>query len=157
MVSKNFISKKLRNILLTTALATTLSACGGGGGGGGAVGSVSNFVNNDLSNLSGSQSIISDYSRLLTNFNSSVSSGDISSIKGVLTEPDADDRAMANQLLSMLTQAESLWNETEELINTQSDTNKYTIYNSESYKEAYAAMLYLRNHVKPVIQKVSNG
>jgi hypothetical protein len=57
----------------------------------------------------------------------------------------------------MLTQAETLWSETEELINSQSDANKYTIYNSESYKEAYAAMLYLRNHVKPVIQKVSNG
>jgi hypothetical protein len=85
LVSKNFISKKLRNILLTTALATTLSACGGGGGGGGAVGSVSNFVNNDLSNLSGSQSIISSYSNLLTSFNSTVSSGDFSSISAVLT------------------------------------------------------------------------
>ena len=157
MVSKNFISKKLRNILLTTALATTLSACGGGGGGGGAVGSVSNFVNNDLSTLSGSQSIISSYSNLLTSFNSTVSSGDFSSISAVLTSPDAEDRAQANQLLTMLTQAETLWSETEDLINSQSDANKYTIYNSESYKEAYAAMLYLRNYVKPVIQKVSNG
>ena len=157
MVSKNFINKKLRNILLTTALATTLSACGGGGGGGGAVGSVNNFVQNDLSNLSGSQSIISSYSNLLTNFNSTVSSGDFSSISAVLTGPDADDRAKASQLLTMLAQAETLWSETETLINSQSDANKYTIYNSDSYKEAYAAMLYLRNHVKPVIQKVSNG
>jgi hypothetical protein len=31
------VSKKLRNLLLSTALAGTLTACGGGGGGGGAI------------------------------------------------------------------------------------------------------------------------
>ena len=57
----------------------------------------------------------------------------------------------------MLGQAETLWTQTEELIASKDDSTKYTIYNSNSYKEAYAAMIYLRDHVKPVIQKVSNG
>ena len=42
---------RLKNILLAGAMATTLTACGGGGGGGGAVGTVSNFIQNDISNL----------------------------------------------------------------------------------------------------------
>ena len=133
-----------------------LNACGGGGGGG-AVGSVSNFIQNDLSNLSGSQSIISSYSTLLNNFNTTVSSGNFSSISAVLTQPNQNDINKADELLSMLAQAETLWNETEDLIGSQSDSNKYIIYNSNSYKEAYAAILYLRNHVKPIIQKVYNG
>ena len=43
---------RLKNILLSGALATTLTACGGGGGGGGAVSTVSNFIQNDVSTLS---------------------------------------------------------------------------------------------------------
>jgi len=117
-----------------------LNACGGGGGGG-AVGSVSNFIQNDLSNLSGSQSIISSYSTLLNNFNTTVSSGNFSSISAVLTQPNQNDINKADELLSMLAQAETLWNETEDLISSQNDSNKYTIYNSNSYKEAYAAIL----------------
>ena len=88
---------------------TALTACGGGGGGGGAVGTVSNFVQNDLTNLAGSESIVSSYSNLLTNFNSTISSGDISSIQAILTGPDADDIAKANTLLTQLSTAESLW------------------------------------------------
>ena len=57
----------------------------------------------------------------------------------------------------MLNQAETLWSQTEDLISSKDDSTKYTIYNSNSYKEAYAAMIYLRDHVKPIIQKVSNG
>lgn len=136
---------------------TALTACGGGGGGGGAVGTVSNFVQNDLTNLSGSESIVSSYSSLLSNFNTTISSGDISSIQAILTGPDANDIAKANTLLTQLSTAESLWAQTEDLIRNQSDADKYTIYNSESYKEAYAAFLYLKNSVKPIIQKVANG
>ena len=58
---------KLRNILLSGAMATTLTACGGGGGGSG-VGAVNDFVQQDLSNLSGSSSIVSSYSSLLSTF-----------------------------------------------------------------------------------------
>jgi len=150
------INAKLRKILLSTALATTLSACGGGGGGSGA-GVVNDFVQGDLSNLSGSSSIVSSYSSLLSNFQSTISSGNYSSLQAVLTGPDADDIETANTLLSMLNQAETLWSQTEDLISSKDDSTKYTIYNSNSYKEAYAAMIYLRDHVKPIIQKVSNG
>ena len=54
---------KLRNLLLSGAMATTLTACGGGGGGSG-VGAVNDFVQQDLSNLSGSSSIVNSYSNL---------------------------------------------------------------------------------------------
>ena len=40
----------IKKALMATALCTTLAACGGGGGAGGAVGTVENWVNNDLSN-----------------------------------------------------------------------------------------------------------
>ena len=53
--------KKLRKLVLAGAMATTLTACGGGGAGGGA-GAVNDFVQNDLSNLAGSESIINSYS-----------------------------------------------------------------------------------------------
>ena len=146
---------KLRNLLLAGSM-TALTACGGGGGGG-AVGTVSNFVQNDLTTLAGSESIVSSYSNLLSNFNSTISSGDISGIQAILTGPDSDDIAKANTLLNQLSTAESLWAQTEDLIANQSDSDKYAIYNSSSYKEAYAAFLYLKNNVKPIIQKVANG
>ena len=149
------INAKLRKVLLSTALATTLAGCGGGGGG--APGAINDFVQDDLSNLSGSSSIISSYSSLLSTFQSTISSGDYSSLSAILTGPDAEDIATANTLLTMLTQAETLWSQTEDLISEQDDSIKYDIYNSNSYKEAYAAIIYLRDHVKPVIQKVSNG
>ena len=149
------ISKKLRKLLLASASALTLTACGGGGSG--APGAVSDFVNNDLSNLSGSSSIVSSYSSLLSSFQSTISGGNYSAIQAVLTGPDAEDIATANTLLTQLSQAEALWSATEDLISQQSDGDKYTIYNSNSYKEAYAAIIYLRDHVKPVIQKVSDG
>ena len=52
--------RKFKNIVLAGAMATTLTACGGGGAGGGA-GAVQDFIEKDLSNLSGSESIISSY------------------------------------------------------------------------------------------------
>jgi hypothetical protein len=150
------IGKKLRKILLTSASALTLTACGGGGGSG-AGGAINEFVQNDLSNLSGSSSIISSYSSLLSSFQSTISNGNYSSLQAIMTGPDAEDIATANTLLTQLSQAEALWSATEDLIASKDDSTKYTIYNSNSYKEAYAAMLYLKNHVRPVIQKVSNG
>ena len=147
---------KLRNILLSGAMATTLTACGGGGGGG-AVSTVSNFIQNDVSNLSGSNTIVSSYSSLLSNFNTTIAGGDFGGLQAVITGPDDEDISTANTLLSQLQTAETLWANTETLIAQQSDADKYKIYNSASYKEAYAAMVYLRDHVKPIITRVSEG
>ena len=151
------IRSKFKNTVLAGLAGLTLTACGGGGGGGGAVGVVDDFVNNDLTNLSGSASLVSSYSELLSDFQGVVASGDISAIKGVITGPDENDVAQANTLLSQLATAQSLWDQTEALINEQDDSEKYAIYNSDDFKQAHAAMLYLQNHVKPVIQKVANG
>tara|TARA_B100000989_G_scaffold254264_1_gene202904 strand:+ start:847 stop:4560 length:3714 start_codon:yes stop_codon:yes gene_type:complete len=144
------LSKKLCIVLIPL----TLSACGGGSGG---VGAISNFIKNDVSSLSGSSTIISSYSNLLTDFQSVISSGDISAIQGVITGPNQQDINQANTLLTQLQTAKDLWDQTEQLIAAQSDNEKYTIYNSNSFKEAHAAMIYLQNYVKPVIQKVANG
>ncbi len=149
-------SNKFKNLLLAGSLVG-LTACGGGGGGGGAVGTVSNFINDDISSLSGSADIISNSNSLISNFNNIVSNGDFSGLSAVLTGPNAEDRNTANTLLSQLDQAVSIWEQTETLISQQDDATQYQIYNSDSYKEAYAALLYLKNHVKPVIQKVSQG
>jgi len=148
------MKSKVKNTVLAGLAGLSLTACGGGGGGSGAV---SDFINDDLSNLSGSSSIVSSYSSLLSSFQSTISGGDYSAIQAILTGPNADDIAMANTLLSQLNQAETLWSATEDLISQQNDSDKYTIYNSDSYKEAYASMLYLKNYVKPVIEKVSSG
>ena len=150
------IKHKFKNTALATILATTLTACGGGGGGS-AVGIVENFVQDDLSDLSGSIDLVNSFENLLSDFNSEISSGDISAVQGILTGPDQQDIAQANSLLTQLQTAKNLWDQTEELIDAQTDSDKYAIYNSNSFKEAHAAMLYLQNHVKPVIQKVANG
>jgi len=150
-------TKKLKNTLLALSSALALTACGGGGGGGGAPGVVNDFVQNDLSNLSGSSSIVSSYSSLLSSFNSTISSGDFGGLQAVITGPDAEDISTANTLLTQLSQAEALWTQSEALIDSQSDADKYRIYNSNSYKEAFAAMKYLRDHVKPIIVRVSEG
>ena len=148
--------RKLRKILLAGAMASTLTACGGGGGSSGA-GAVRDFIENDLTNLSGSESIISSYSSLLTGFNSTISSGNFASLSAVMTSPDEQDMAKANTLLSMLDQAETLWSQTQTLIESQDADTKLSIYQSEDYKNAHAALLYLKNHVKPIIQKVAEG
>ena len=146
---------KLRNLLLSGAMATTLTACGGGGSGAG--GAIQEFVEDDLSNLVGSESIISSYSNLLSGFNSTISSGNFASLSAVMTQPDEADISKANTLLTMLDQAEALWLQTQTLIESQDADTKLSIYNSDDYKNAHAALLYLKNHVKPVIQKVSQG
>ena len=145
----------LKNTALATVLATTLTACGGGGGG--PAGPINDFVNNDLTNLNGSQTLITQYSDLLTSFQSVVSNGNYSNLSSLIDGPNNDDISKAGLLLEMLTTAEALWSDTEQLINNQSDNNKFTIYNSDSFKNAYASILYLKNYVKPIVQKVANG
>ena len=148
--------RKAKNILLSGVLATTLTACGGGGGGG-AIGSVSSFVQEDLSSLTGSESIISSYSSLLSGFNSTISSGNLAGLSAIITGPTEQDITKAGNLLTMLNQAETLWTQTIDLIESQDADTKLQIYSSEDYKNAHAAILYLKDHVKPVIQKVSQG
>ena len=89
---------KLRNILMAGSLSA-LTACGGGGGGG-APGAVNDFVQQDLSNLSGSSSIVSNYSNLLSTFQATISGGDFGALQAVITGPDAEDISTANELLS---------------------------------------------------------
>ena len=146
----------LKNTALTTVMATTLTACGGGGGGG-AIGIVDNFVQDDLTNLVGSESIINSYSSLLTGFNSTISSGNFASLSALVTDPTDEDISKANTLLSILEQAETLWTQTLNLIESQDADTKLSIYNSDDYKNAHAALLYLKNHVKPIMTKVSQG
>ena len=148
--------RKTRNILLSGILATTLTACGGGGGGG-AIGSVNDFVQEDLSSLSGSESIINSYSTLLSGFNNTISSGNLANLSAIITGPTEKDISKAGNLLTMLNEAETLWAQTIDLIESQDADTKLQIYNSEDYKNAHAAVLYLKDHVKPVIQKVAQG
>ena len=149
-------TKKLKNTLLALSSALALTACGGGGSGG-AGGAVGDFINEDLSNLAGSSSIVSSYSSLLSTFQATISGGEYGALQAVITGPDAEDIETANTLLGQLQQAEALWAQSETLIANQSNVDKYKIYNSSSYKEAYAAMKYLRDHVKPIITRVSEG
>ena len=137
------IRSKIKNTVLAGLAGLTLTACGGGGGGPG-TGPINDFVEEDLSNLSGSASLVSSYSNLLSDFQSVISNGDISAIQGVITGPDQQDIAQANTLLGQLDKAQELWDQTEALIDAQTDTAKYTIYNSDSFKEAHAAMIYLQ-------------
>ena len=137
-------------------MATTLTACGGGGGGG-AIGSVNDFVQEDLSSLSGSESIINSYSTLLSGFNNTISSGNLANLSAIITGPTEKDITKAGNLLTMLNEAETLWAQTIDLIESQDADTKLQIYNSEDYKNAHAAVLYLKDHVKPVIQKVAQG
>ena len=161
----------LKNTALATILSTTLTACGGGGGGGGAVGVVSDFVQEDLSSLSGSSNIVGSFSNLIQDFKNEIEDGDFGSFEAVITGPTAEDKQTAKTLLSQLDTAVDLWTQSENLIEnlteeqarnygdgTKSvDQVKYAIYNSDKYKKAYAAMIYLKEHVKPIIKKVSEG
>lgn len=150
------MNKNIKNLLLTTALSVLLTNCGGGGGGG-AVNTVNNFVDNVVSELEGSEGIVSGYRDTLGTFNSIISGGDLGSLQAVFTNPNSKDIQKAAQFLNIVSEAETLWAQTEALIDSKSNQQKYTIYNSQSYKDAYAAYLYLINHVKPVVTQLSNG
>ena len=116
----------LKKTALATVMATTLTACGGGGGGG-AIGVVEDFVQEDLTNLVGSESIINSYSSLLSGFNSTVSSGNFASLSALVTDPTDEDITKANSLLSMLDQAETLWTQTLTLIESQDANTRLSI------------------------------
>jgi subtilisin family serine protease len=149
---------KFKNILLSTALATTLTACGGGGGGGGgAVGVVSNFVDNQVSQLAGSENIVNNYAANISSLNNILSGGDLTSLSNVFTDPTETDRAKATELLGIINNAQTLWAQVTTLINSQDDATKYQIYNSDDYKEAKAAFNFLTKTVKPIIGKVALG
>jgi len=149
------MNKNIRNLLLTSAMSLLLTNCGGGGGG--AVNTVNNFVDNIVSELEGSEGIVSSYRDTLGSFNSIISGGDLGSLQAVFTNPNSKDIQKAAQFLNIVNEAETLWAQTEALIDSKSNQQKYTIYNSQSYKDAYAAYLYLINHVKPVVTQLSNG
>jgi len=148
------LKNNLRKLLLTSAMGLMLQNCGGGGGG--AVGTVTSFVDDTVSQLAGSESIVSSYSATLSTFQSLISGGDLSSLSAI-TNPDAKTKQSASTILSTITSAETLWSQTVALINSQSTDRKLAIYNSNSYKDAYAAYLYLTETVKPIVQKVSAG
>jgi len=147
------VSKKLRNILLSTALAGTLTACGGGGGGGGTP-----FVENIVSELDGSSSLVSSYYSNISNLNTVVSNlGGWGSLQAVFTSPNSKDIENAKQLNNIVGNAQTLWAQSIALIEQQSPTKRYEIYNSADYKDAHASYLYLINYVRPVVEKVANG
>jgi subtilisin family serine protease len=149
------MNRNIRNLLLTSAMSLLLTNCGGGGGG--AVNTVNNFVDNVVSELEGSEGIVTGYKNTLGSFNSIISGGDLGSLQAVFTNPNSKDIQKAAQFLNIVKEAETLWSQTEALIDSKSNQQKYTIYNSQSYKDAYAAYLYLINHVKPVVTQLSNG
>ena len=149
------MNRNIRKLLLTSAMSLLLTNCGGGGGG--AVNIVNDFVDNVVSELEGSEGIVTGYKNTLGSFNSIISGGDLGSLQAVFTNPNSKDIQKAAQFLNIVKEAETLWSQTEALIDSKSNQQKYTIYNSQSYKDAYAAYLYLVNHVKPVVTQLSNG
>jgi len=143
----------IRNLLLTSAMSLLLTNCGGGGGGGG-----KSFVDNVVSELDGSGSLISGYYSNINALNTVLSNiGNVGSIQSVFTNPNSKDIENAKTLKQIVTNAENLWKDTQILLQQQSASKQYQIYNSNDYKEAYASYLYLINYVKPVVEKVANG
>ena len=104
----------IKKLLMATALCTSLSACGGGGGAGGAVGTVQNWVNEDLSNLSGATSNINYWNNILQDYLSSTCSS--ASVQSILTGPSEEDRAKAQTLLTILQQANEAWENSNSII-----------------------------------------
>lgn len=140
---------------VAVGISLLLSACGGGSGGG-SLGQ--NFVNNIVSELDGSSSLVNSYYQNINNLNSILSSlGSSGSLQAVFTNPNSKDIENAKALKSIINNAESLWSQSIQLLSQQSATRQYQIYSSTEYKEAYAAYLYLINHVKPIVEKVATG
>ena len=142
----------IRNLLLTSAMSLLLTNCGGGGGSGG-----QNFAN-IVSELDGSASLVSNYYSNINALNTVLSNiGNVGSIQSVFTNPNSKDIDNAKALKQLVSNAENLWKDTQTLLQQQSASKQYQIYNSNDYKEAYASYLYLINYVKPVVEKVANG
>ena len=107
------VIKKFRNLLLSTALAGTLTACGGGGGGGGAV----PFVENIVSELDGSSSLVSSYYSNISALNSVITNmGGVGSLQAVFTSPNSKDIENAKQLSTIVGNAQTLWSDSIALI-----------------------------------------
>ena len=148
------INSKLKKLLLTSAMGLLLQNCGGGGGGGGATG----FIDNIVSELDGSSSLVSSYYDNISNLNSIVSQlGGVGSLQSVFTSPNSKDIENARQLNTIATNAQTLWSQSIALIEAQGPKKRYEIYNSSDYKEAHASYLYLVNHVQPIVAKIANG
>jgi len=147
----------IKKLLMATALCTSLSACGGGGGAGGAVGTIQTWVQEDLTTLAGAESNIAQWQSLINTFSASVEGSGQGSLQSIITGPDAEDRAKATKLLELLTKANQTWEDSNTEINKLSDKKKYEYLNSVDYKNAYKAIQFLNNNVKPLIQKVANG
>lgn len=141
---------RFKQYLKLLILLPLLSNCGGGGGA-----SVQNFVDNIVSELDGSSSLVSSYYNNISNLNSVLSN--IGSIQSVFTNPNSKDIDNAKVLKQIVNNAETLWAQSTILINQQSAKKKYEIYNSNDYKEAYASYLYLVNYLKPLVEKVALG
>lgn len=150
------VKKSIRNLLCASALIS-LQACGGGGGGGGAFGVVNDFVDNQVSQLAGSNDIVNNYANNIQNLNNILSGGDLGSLANIFTSPTQTDVAKAQELLGIINNAQTLWSQVTSLINSQDNATKYQIYNSDDYKNARAAYLFLTNTVKPIVGKVALG
>ena len=134
-----------------------LQNCGGGGGGGGAVQTTTNFVNNTVSQLDGSASILSSYSSNISALQSILSGGNLGGLSDVFTAPTTTDKQRASELLSIISNSRSIWTQVSALIDSQDNATKYRIYNSNDYKVARASYLFLIDYVQPIASKISNG
>jgi subtilisin family serine protease len=138
---------------LAVFLVMSLTACGGGGGSG-----ASRFVENIVSELDGSSSLVSSYYSNIRSLNSIITNmGGVGSLQAVFTSPNSKDIENAKQLSTIVSNAQTLWSESIALIEAQRPSKKFEIYNSVDYKNAHASYLYLVNYVKPVVDKVANG
>ena len=114
----------------------------------------------DAYTLKDATSLVDTYSNLLSSFQATVSSGNLqglSAFQAVITGPDADDKSKATNLMDSITTLEGIWKQSEAEIAGKSDADKYKIYTSKSYKEAYATYKYLTETVKPIMTKVKDG
>ena len=147
------IRKKLRNTVLAGLASLTLTACGGGGGAGTAVGTISNWVNNDLTELN--SSYVTKWTDLIELANAKIS--EQGEPGAILTTPTGQDILKANEMIAMLEEAEALWTDTLNDLDELNDKKKYEMLNDKDFQNAYKAMQYLKNTVKPLLHKVATG
>ena len=167
---------KIKNSILAGIASLTLTACGGGGSGGGAVGTVNDFVQNDLASLSGTTQLITTANGLISTYeNVSNSDHDLSNILAQFMSssaytPTGDDISEAEQLKTTINSAINWWKNVEGAIATTTtyrdannveqtftDKDRIAFYQLESYKDAKKAMKYLESVALPIIDKVAQG
>ena len=166
---------KIKNSILAGIAGLTLTACGGGGSGGGAVGTVNDFVQNDLASLSGTTQLITTANGLVSTYeNVSNNDHDLSNIlaqfmSGSAYTPTGEDISEAEQLKTTINSAIDWWKNVEGAIATTTkymhngeektftDKDRTAFYQLESYKEAKKAMKYLETVALPIIDKVAKG